>query len=468
MRGLSIRAKITLWFALAMSALAALTLGCVWMISDNVVQKNIKDSLVEMVSDNVDEVEYYSNKEDANPDGDRDIYIRYKNGYLEIDDDYLDQMNGIYTTLYKEDYELLYGENPIAQATGDVAFADRKLQTLRYKGTTYYVYDRSLKGEGMEDLWLRGIVSRSQGARWMDAIVILSMWLIPLLILLALFGGYFLAGRFLRPIQQMIQAASGIQQGQDLKKRIELKKGQDELHQLADTFNGMMDRLEASFQAEKQFTSDMSHELRTPVAVILSQCELSLEEEQDKDAYADALRLIQRQGKKMSVLINDMLMMTRMEQRRESIRMMQLDYSSLCASVCEDLRLIREKNIELSWQLEEGVTIVGNKELLQRLLVNLITNAYRYGKEHGHIQVALKQTQTEVRLSVADDGMGIAQEQLAHIWQRFYQADASRSMQGSGLGLAMVQEIAQLHHGCMKVESVQGKGSCFTFCIPMK
>lgn len=468
MRGLSIRAKITLWFSLAMSALAALTLGCVWMISDNVVQKNIKDSLVEMVSDNVDEVEYYSNKEDANPDGDRDIYIRYKNGYLEIDDDYLDQMNGIYTTLYKEDYELLYGENPIAQATGDVAFADHKLQTLRYKGTTYYVYDRSLKGEGMEDLWLRGIVSRSQGARWMDAIVILSMWLIPLLILLALFGGYFLAGRFLRPIQQMIQAASGIQQGQDLKKRIELKKGQDELHQLADTFNGMMDRLEASFQAEKQFTSDMSHELRTPVAVILSQCELSLEEEQDKDAYADALRLIQRQGKKMSVLINDMLMMTRMEQRRESIRMMQLDYSSLCASVCEDLRLIREKNIELSWQLEEGVTIVGNKELLQRLLVNLITNAYRYGKEHGHIQVELKQTQTEVRLSVADDGRGIAQEQLAHIWQRFYQADASRSKQGSGLGLAMVQEIAQLHHGCMKVESVQGKGSCFTFCIPLK
>lgn len=468
MKGLSIRAKITLWFALAMSVLAALTLGCVWMISDNVVQKNIKDSLVEMVSDNVDEVEYYRNKEDANPDGDRDIYIQYKNGYLEIDDDYLDQMNGIYTTLYKEDYELLYGENPIAEASGVIAFSDNKLQTLRYQGTTYYLYDRSLKGEGMEDLWLRGIVSRSQGARWMDAIVILSMWLIPVLILLALAGGYFLAGQFLRPIQQMIQAASGIQQGQDLKKRIALKKGQDELHQLADTFNGMMDRLEASFQAEKQFTSDMSHELRTPVAVILSQCELSLEEEQDKSTYADALRLIQRQGKKMSVLINDMLMMTRMEQRRDSICMVQLDFSSLCVSVCEDLHLIREKNIELSWQLEEGVMIVGNRELLQRLLVNLIINAYRYGKEHGYIQVELKQTQTEVRLSVADDGRGIAEHQLAHIWQRFYQADASRSNQGSGLGLAMVQEIAQLHHGYMKVKSVQGEGSCFTFCVPMK
>lgn len=302
----------------------------------------------------------------------------------------------------------------------------------------------------------------------MDAIVILSMWLIPVLILLALAGGYFLAGRFLRPIQQMIQAASGIQQGQDLKKRIELNKGQDELHQLADTFNGMMDRLEASFQAEKQVTRDMSHELRTPVTVILSQCELSLEEEQDKSTYADALRLIQRQGQKMSVLINDMLMMTRMEQKRDSICMVQLDFSSLCASVCEDLRLIREKNIALSWQLEEHVLVMGNRELLQRLLANLIANAYRYGREHGHIQVDLKQEHAEVLLSVTDDGRGIAKDQLAHIWQRFYQADASRSNQGSGLGLAMVQEIAQLHHGYMKVESVQGKGSCFTFCVPMK
>ena len=91
--------------------------------------------------------------------------------------------------------------------------------------------------------------------------------------------------------------------------------------------------------------------------------------------------------------------------------------------------------------------VMGNRELLQRLLANLIANAYRYGKEHGHIQVDLKQEHAEVLLSVTDDGRGIAKDQLAYIWQRFYQADASRSNQGSGLGLAMVQEIAQLHHG---------------------
>lgn len=217
MNRLRIRTKITIWFAFAMIILAGLTLGCVLMISDNVVQKNIKDSLVETVSDNIDEVEYYHDKADANPDGDKDVYIQYQRGYLEIDDDYLDEMNGIYTTLYNEDATLLYGENPIAQATGKLNFSDNEIRSVQYKGSTYYIYDRSLKGEGLKDLWLRGIVSRNQGARWMDSIVILSMWLIPALILLALAGGYFLAGRFLRPIQHMIQAASGIQQGQDLK-----------------------------------------------------------------------------------------------------------------------------------------------------------------------------------------------------------------------------------------------------------
>ena len=127
MNRLRIRTKITIWFAFAMIILAGLTLGCVLMISDNVVQKNIKDSLVETVSDNIDEVEYYHDKADANPDGDRDVYIQYQHGYLEIDDDYLDEMNGIYTTLYNENATLLYGENPIAQATGKLAFSDNEI-----------------------------------------------------------------------------------------------------------------------------------------------------------------------------------------------------------------------------------------------------------------------------------------------------------------------------------------------------
>ena len=465
MKHITIRMKITLWFAMAMVLLAGLTLGCVLKISDNVIQKNIRDDLIMMVSDNIDEVEYYNEIKDANPDGDRDLYLRYKDGFLEIDDDYLDQMNGIYTMLYDTSHSLMYGEDPISEESMKLNFMNNKVQTVKKNGTAYYVYDRSLKVEGMEDLWLRGIVSRDQGALWMNDIVLFSLALLPILILMALAGGYFLAGRFLRPIQEINAAASDIQQGQDLHRRIVLGEGKDELHELANTFNSMMERIESSFEAERQFTNDMSHELRTPVSVILSQCELSLEEEQHADEYQHALRLIQRQGTKLSSMVNDMLHMSRLE-RQSELHKKQVDLSKLCKGVCEELQLIKEKDITLSWKLAEGLFVEGDEELLRRLLSNLIANAYRYGKEQGSIQVELISMEEEVQLKVSDDGIGIAPEHIPHIWQRFYQADSSRSKAGSGLGLAMVEKIALLHHGYMEVSSTLGQGSCFIFHLP--
>lgn len=465
MKHVTIRMKITLWFAMAMVLLAGLTLGCVLKISDNVIQKNIRDDLIMMVSDNIDEVEYYNEIKDANPDGDRDLYLRYKDGFLEIDDDYLDQMNGIYTMLYDTSHSLMYGEDPISEESMKLNFVNDKVQTVKKNGTAYYVYDRSLKVEGMEDLWLRGIVSQDQGALWMNDIVLFSLAFIPILILMALAGGYFLAGRFLRPIQEINAAASDIQQGQDLHRRIVLGEGKDELHELANTFNSMMERIESSFEAERQFTNDMSHELRTPVSVILSQCELSLEEEQHSDEYQHALRLIQRQGTKLSSMVNDMLHMSRLE-RQSELHKNQVNLSKLCKGVCEELQLIKEKDITLSWKLVEGVFVEGDEELLRRLLSNLIANAYRYGKEQGSIQVELVSMKEEVQLKVSDNGIGIAPEHIPHIWQRFYQADSSRSKAGSGLGLAMVEKIALLHHGYMEVNSTLGQGSCFIFHLP--
>lgn len=463
---MSIRAKITLWFAAMMILLAGLTLGCVWLISDNVVQNNLKDTLIETVSSNLDEVEFYQLKQDANIDHDLDLYIQYQGGFLEIDDDYLDRMNGIYTTLYDGNHSLIYGEDPIGVESYDLGFKDGQIQEIKVNNVTYYIYDHSLAGEGLDDLWLRGVVSSKQGGRWMDSIVVFSIGLVPVLVILSLIGGYFLAGRFLRPIQNMIRSANEIQYGRDLKKRIDIGKGHDELHQLADTYNAMINRLDHAFQAEKQFTSDMSHELRTPVSVILSQCELALEDEQDKEEYIEAIELIQRQGNKMSDMINDMLQMTRMEQRKDHIQLEEINFSELCTVVCKDMQLLKEQNITLSWNIHNNIYINGNKELLRRLLMNLIYNAYRYGRENGHIHVTLQENAEEVKLCVQDDGIGIPQEKIPFIWKRFYQIDSSRSVKGSGLGLAMVEEIAQLHQGYMEVESEVNVGSNFIFHIP--
>ena len=166
----------------------------------------------------------------------------------------------------------------------------------------------------------------------------------PLLMLLAVFGGYLIAGRFLAPVKQITQTAAQIGQGSDLKRRIGLTDGkEDELHELANTFDAMFERLETSFETERQFTSDASHELRTPMSVILAECEYTLEQTRTPAEYEDAMQVIYRQGKKMSRLIEDMLMFTRMERRADAFSMQRLDFSELVESVCEDMRYVSEK-----------------------------------------------------------------------------------------------------------------------------
>lgn len=465
MRRLSIRLKITLWFAAILAVMIALTFAVLFSVSGSVMQKTIQDNLIHTIEDNVDEIEFFRTMSQVENDNDADQYIEYHGGYLEIDDDNLDLVNGVSTSLYHENGALLYGDNPIARDTAGYAFSDGQVQTAPVDGINYYLYDRMLTQEGLEGLWLRGVVSEEQGTAQLSSIVRLSLYGLPLLLILAVFGGYFIAGRILKPIRDIEEAAAQIGRGQDLKKRIELSPGSDELHRLANTFNEMFTRLDASFESERQFTSDVSHELRTPLSVILAQCEYSLEYAGTPEEYETALQLIQRQSGKMRQLVEDMLHFARLEQKPDSFSMEKLDFSALVSSVCEDMVLLKEQGIRLTSEIEERIYVVGNGELLARLLSNLISNAYRYGKENGRIRVTLKSEDEDAVLTVSDNGIGIAPEQQEKIFRRFYQVDASRAGAGTGLGLSMVQEIARLHGGTISVESTLGRGSCFTLTL---
>ncbi len=468
MKNVSIRLKVTLWYTVALIFVVALTYFMIIFVSNQVLQKTVRDSLIETVEDNVDEVEFFDSLDGIDLSSDVDHFAIYGDGYLEVDDDFLDEVNEVYTALYYADGTMLYGENPVAREVAELDFIDSQIQTITIDGTLYYVFDRQLVQEGLEGLWLRGVVAETQGKAQMEDISRLSLILLPSLVVLAAVGGYLVARRALRPFQQISEAASQISQGDDLKKRIDLGKGNDELHRLADSFNEMFARLDAAFASEQQFTSDASHELRTPMSVIMAQCEYSLEEPRSSEEYQQALEVIQRQGRKMSRLINDMLDFARLELHTERYRKEQLDLTELVSSTCEDLALIQEKGITLTWDAAPEVTVNGNRELLSRLLVNLVSNAYRYGTEGGHIWVTLQNGTDSLTLSVADDGIGIAAEEQKKIFDRFYQADASRSGAGSGLGLSMVAQIAQFHSGTMTVESEPGVGSTFTLTLPKK
>lgn len=468
MKNLSIRLKITLWFAVALFVIVAITYVVILTVSNQVIQKTIRDTLLHTVEDNVDEVEFYTDISQVDIANSVDHFIMYNSGYLEVDDDFLDEVNDVYTALYLSDGTLMYGENPLAVALADLEFSDSEIRERTVNGELYYILDRHLTQKGLEDLWLRGVVSEHQGEVQMHEISTLSLIILPIILIAAVLGGYFIAKRMLRPIKQITNAAENISRGGDLKKRIELDSGKDELHRLADSFNNMIARLDESFEAERQFTSDVSHELRTPMSVIMAQCEYTLDEERTPQEYERALRLIRRQGRKMTKLINDMLDFVRLERRGTNYQIEKLNLSALVNSVCEDMSLIRERGISLEHEVEDEIWVNGNPALLSRLLSNLISNAYRYGKDDGHIKVRLKKSQDEVTLSVSDDGIGISREDKEKIFRRFYQADSSRTGSGTGLGLSMVKEIASFHGGSMSVESEPGKGSEFTFHLPVK
>lgn len=460
MKNLSIRVKITLWFTVILAFITTCTYVIVFSVNRRLLQKTIRDELIRTVEENVDEVEYYRSIGIADLK-EVDYYMAFGGGYLEIDDDFLDKVNEVYTSLYNENGVLLYGENPISKHTASLGFIDSKIQHLTLNGTLYYVFDRKLALQGLEGLWLRGVVSENQGMTQMTAITRLLLLFLPLFAVISVVSGYLFARRMLKPIQDISESASHIGNSGDLKKRIDIGEGRDELHQLAARFNEMFGRLEEAFEAERQFTSDASHELRTPVSVITAQCDISLEEARSVEEYQEALRTIQRQGRKMSRLINDMLDFTRLEMRAEGYARETIDMTELVQSVCFDMAMIKEKDISLNYETEADIKIYGNRQLLSRLLVNLITNAYRYGRENGFIFVSLKRKGQAAELSVSDNGIGIGEEEMQKIFRRFYQVDNSRSGAGTGLGLSMVYEIVQFHGGEIRVESELGKGSTF-------
>jgi signal transduction histidine kinase len=225
----------------------------------------------------------------------------------------------------------------------------------------------------------------------------------------------------------------------------------------------MVDRLDMAFEEERRFTSDASHELRTPVSVISAQCEYALESPMEIDEYIESLEVIQRQSKKMSSLINDMLYISRFENKKDEYNFVETDISELVLNICGDMSLIKEKNINLSHSIEKGIISKVNKELFERLLTNLIGNAYKYGKENGEIKVELNVRNGKNHLSVTDNGIGISENEKEKVFMRFYRSDKSRNSDGTGLGLSLAMEIAKLHGGTITLESQMDKGSCFTF-----
>ena len=450
MKKLTIKLKITLWFTLFMILLSAAIFAFISLVSSSSAAQNTRGALVSLIDYNMREIEY-------------------DDGQLDIDDDYVSFRNGIYSLVFTENGVKVSGYAPYAELEGE-PFESGVIRSADIGGEIYLIYDRLVSFSRHDDIWVRGVVSESGGAALSSAVYNAVLIALPVLIILASAGGYMIAGRSLHPIQKIRKTAEEIGKSGDLSKRIEIDGSSDELYMLAETFNKMYERLEANFNAERSFTSDASHELRTPVTIILAQCEYAFENASGEDELYDAIGAVQKQGYRMTRLIESLLQFTRIEQQTDKVAFETVDLSGLAASVCAEQERIGEKDIVLTKDIQPGIEMQGDATLMMRMIGNLIGNAYKYGRNGGSITAGLKKTENKIVFSVTDDGIGITSEELPKIWNRFYRVDKSRSsaaVSGHGLGLAFVKQIAELHGGRVRAVSEFGKGSVFTAEFPV-
>lgn len=288
--------------------------------------------------------------------------------------------------------------------------------------------------------------------------------LIPGYIILAAIGSCFLAGRALRPIRQITMSAKKISEG-DLSERIDGITSHDEVGELADTFNLMIKELEVAFQRERQFTSDASHELRTPMTVITACTEDALFTE-DKEIMTENLKVIQKENQRMTKMLSQLLMLSRGYEGRYHFQPEQLGLYDMVESVSESLEGIAgQKSIHIHNQIPKQQMIYADQSLFTQLLVNLIENAIKYGKENGNVWVALEKKENKTLVCISDDGIGISHEDLPKIFERFYRADKARDRKGSGLGLSIVKWIVSLHGGEIFAESRLGEGTKISVAV---
>ena len=441
---LSIKTRVTLWYTTLLAVLVGLVAAAVLVMSDSMEEMQAKKILENAVNHAADLLVY---------DG-TDVT------FLEPVDTY---EGGIYLLFYDEKYQFLDGSWPRKFPNG-IDAANRAFQAVRQGNTTYYVYDHLLEFES-GGVWIRGIYEAIGTQFILDSVVRVILIVLPTLVVLAALGGWLITRNAFRVVDELRQQADSISGGQDLSRRIPVNGERDELYHLAGTLNRMFDRLEDSFQAEQQFISDVSHELRTPTAVILAECQYALGAEQAEQTAA--LEVIQRQGKRMSRMTEEMLTLSRMEQGQTQLAREETDLTELVEVICEDQQELLPEHLTLRWELEP-VTAEVHQDMMIRLVINLLNNAVRYAK--SEILVSLTCHHDTVTLTVADDGVGIEPEHQKRIFQRFYQVDGARARKsgGLGLGLAMCDQIIRQHGGRISVESTPGEGSRFFVTFPAR
>ena len=288
---------------------------------------------------------------------------------------------------------------------------------------------------------------------------------IPIVLLLAAGGGLWLASIGLRPITDMARRAASIPPNglEDLGQT----ERTDELGQLAAAFNGLVARLRAALQTQRQFMADASHELRTPVSIVRATSDVTLSRDhRDEAEYREAIAIVGGQSRRLGRLVEDMLVLARADAGGYPLRPVELYLDEVVADCRRAVDVLAtERGVTIRSNSSPDIPFRGDEDLLRRLVLNVLQNAVQHTPSGGSVAVEIRQEPGAVKIRVTDEGPGIAPDDHQRIFDRFVQLDAARRGHGTGLGLPIARWIAEAHLGTLTLERSTPAGT--TFCVSL-
>ena len=374
------------------------------------------------------------------------------------------------------------------------AEAPRRLQDLMLGGEHFRarVLDAEVGGSAIH---IVAMESLERERELLDDILTTLLWVIPITLVIASAGGYFLARKSLAPVVGMSEKAALIG-AQNLHERLPVQNPRDELGYLASTFNGLLERLDHSFEQQRRFMADASHELRSPVAVIRGEAEVALSQARQPEEYRESLAIALDEARRLSQIVDDLFTLARADAGEYPLRPRDFYLEELTADCVRAARsMAAARGITLSYEPDGELPIQADEALVRRLTMNLLDNAIKYTLPGGKITVGCKRLGSEYSLTVRDTGPGIPAEAREKIFERFFRLDPARTHShvaatteesllgtgesqttresaamgatpGAGLGLAIARWIAEAHHGRLSLLHSDAFGSTFAAFLP--
>nr|HPO50746.1 HAMP domain-containing sensor histidine kinase [Spirochaetota bacterium] len=270
----------------------------------------------------------------------------------------------------------------------------------------------------------------------------------------------------LNPINKMVDTINQITAG-NLKLRIDIPESKDEMTKLADTFNGMLDRLDKAFSSQRKLVEDLSHELKTPLSIVKGEIEVALKRKRSHEEYVDILKSILEENGRIITVVENLLTISRFESKLIDFESKIINLNLLVFSIVNDMNIpALEKNIKINYSADKNLYMLGDENQIKTLFINMLDNSIKYSSKGDSIFVNLVKMANELKIEIVDTGSGISENEIPYIFDRYYRVIKQHSSKGFGIGLSIVKSIVETHKGKIEVKSKIGEGATFTIIFP--